>query len=155
MRLQPQCILQWTKTYVLSLHNLWVFDRGRQVQFTVPFLKLQACSNLSRVAAKRESRGFRSQCNSRKSPNMLRKSHWKVIEFYCWISVWTMMHNLRSSVNALSDKAEITHLRTDGQSGDAGWSFLQMARHTAWQIGQARAPPNATIKVCHCISIKW
>ena len=39
------------------------------------------------------------------------------------------------SVNALPDKADITHWRIDGQngqSGDDGGSFLRMIRHAAW-----------------------
>ena len=35
-------------------------------------------------------------------------------------------------VNALTDKAEITHWRIDRQSGDDGGSFMRMIRHAAW-----------------------
>ena len=41
----------------------------------------------------------------------------------CWMT--------DQSVNALADKAEITHWCIDGQSGDDGGSFLQMIRYIA------------------------
>ena len=37
------------------------------------------------------------------------------------------------SVNVLKDKADITHWRIDGQSGDDGGSFLSMIRPSTWQ----------------------
>jgi len=56
---------------------------------------------------------------------------WTLMPWSCFMMDHSEEASSVISVNALTDKAEITHWRIDGQSGDDGGGFLRMIRHAA------------------------
>ena len=74
----------------------WLFWSITEI-FPPDLLFLASCLQRSQIAAgmklQKGCLGFQISATLQKSPYMLWKSNWKVIKFYWWISVWTLIYS--------------------------------------------------------------